>query len=277
MATSGCRLREVGTTNRTALEDYERAIGPDTGAIMKAHRSNYKIVGFAVEADVEEIVGLGRRTDLPVLYDLGSGAVVDMGHHGLEYEPWVRDVVRIGTDCVTFSADKLMGGPQAGIAVGTSAVISKMKRNPLARALRVGKLTLAALEGTLRTYLESPDVFDAVPALRTITEPYPSVSRRAGRIARSLRAKARDKLDVQTRKGSSMIGGGSFPEQELETRLVSLSPRGVSVETYARRLRLGTSPVFARIEENRLFLDARTIRGDQVRDLISALCEALRG
>jgi L-seryl-tRNA(Ser) seleniumtransferase len=276
MAKSGCRLKEVGTTNRTTIEDYERAIGDRTGALMKAHQSNYKIVGFAVQASIEEIVSLGLKAKLPVIYDLGSGAIVDMRTYGLDYEPMVRDVVASGVHVVTFSADKLMGGPQAGVAVGKKDLIDRMKKNPLARALRLCKLTLGALEGTLRSYLHSANLFDELPTLRAITASYREVSRRASRLARTLRTNVGDTLEVKVVDGASMIGGGSFPVQELRTRLLSLRPKGIKVDALASKLRLGAPPVFARIDEDRLVLDPRTVQKDEEKGLIDALSEALQ-
>ena len=276
MRRSGCRLGEVGTTNRTTIEDYERAIGENTGALMKAHQSNYKIVGFSVQTSIEELVDLGRRANLPVIYDLGSGAIVDMRAYGLEYEPWVRDVVATGVSVVTFSADKLMGGPQAGVAVGRKDFISQMKNNPLARALRVCKITLGALEGTLRAYLHSSNLFDELPTLRSITASYQEISKRASRLARRLKTAVGDSSEIQTSESASMIGGGSFPTQQLRTRVLSVLPRAMSVETLALRLRLGDPPVFSRIEEGRLVLDPRTIQAEEERDLIDAFVIALQ-
>src|SRR5262245_44436250 len=216
MRRSGAVLREVGTTNRTHLKDYAGAIGPETALILKVHTSNYRVVGFTADVSSRELAELGRQRGVPVMEDLGSGCFVDLSRHGFPHEPTVPDVVASGVDLVTFSGDKLLGGPQAGIVVGRADLVDRLAKNPLNRALRIDKFTIAALEGTLYAY-EAGNALETVPALRMLTEPLPFIRRRAQRLLRQLTAETRKALGASVEKTRSQVGGGALPTVELPT------------------------------------------------------------
>ncbi len=264
MEKSGGRLREVGTTNRTRLADYERAIGPETALILKVHTSNFRIVGFTEEANLRELVALGKSSGLPVLDDLGSGCLIPLERFGLMREPTVQEVLETGVDVVTFSGDKLLGGPQAGIILGGREILGRIKRNPLNRALRIDKLTLAALEATLIHYLTPEAARDRLRVLKALTEPLADVKKRAQRLLRLLRRAGLDGLDAALAHGTSMTGGGSLPTQEIPTALVALKPRAMSAGRLEERLRGLETPVVARIAEDTVVLDARTLAEDEL-------------
>lgn len=274
METSGARLREVGTTNKTRLSDYVRAIGPDTGALLKVHTSNYRIVGFTESVSLEQLVALGRQHDLPVIDDIGSGALVDLAPFGLADEPVASRSVRAGADLVLFSGDKLLGGPQAGIIVGRKRWIDKIERHPLARAFRVDKLTLAALEATLRLYLDEEKVFREVPTLRMISQPDEVVRDRAERLRQLLEGVAGLKR-VEIARDVAYVGGGSVPAHGLATWVVRIEARDVEEDELARRLRLGDPSVVARVQDGCVLLDARTINEDELPLLTQAVAQAL--
>ncbi len=271
MEKSGARLREVGTTNRTRISDYERAIGPETGIILKVHTSNFKIMGFTEEADLNSLVALGKKHKLPVVDDLGSGCFIELDCYGLEREPTVRDRLAAGADVVTFSGDKLLGGPQAGIILGKMEFLQRIRKNPLNRALRIDKLTLAALEATLVKYLRPAEALTDLRVLRALTEPVAAVKARAKRLAAMLRRALPGKLDIQLVSGVSMAGGGSLPTLEIPTALVVLKAAGFSAAALESKLRRRETPVIVRVADDRVLLDLRTVDPEELADIRDAL------
>jgi L-seryl-tRNA(Ser) seleniumtransferase len=259
MAKSGARLREVGTTNRTHADDYRRACSPATALLMKVHASNYRIVGFTADVHLPELVAVAREADVPVLEDLGSGALVDLEALGLPHEPVVRERIALGADLVTFSGDKLLGGPQAGIVVGRRALIERLAANPLRRALRPDKLTLAALAATLRLYRESPDLASALPVLRWLTRPLAELEQ-VGRAAAPLLASRLGGDYRVTIVGSECeVGSGSVPAVPIASRALSVEHPSIGAERIAARFRAGRPPILGRIHEGRFLLDLRGI------------------
>jgi L-seryl-tRNA(Ser) seleniumtransferase len=276
MAESGALLREVGTTNRTRLTDYERAINERTRLLMTVHPSNFRIVGFAGRPSLAELVELGRRVRLPVYEDLGSGCLVNLSPFGLK-EPLAQESLAAGADIITFSGDKLLGGPQAGLLAGRREFLDRIRRNPLYRALRVDKLTLAALEATLGAVLRG--ALDEIPALRMIREPADEIERRARGLAAALAAALpSDGIEIAVEPGESLVGGGSTPAQHLPTWLVTLASLQSSAAEIEERLRRPPSglPVIARIEGERVILDLRTVFTEQEPTLVQALVAALK-
>jgi L-seryl-tRNA(Ser) seleniumtransferase len=263
MRMSGAILREVGTTNKTHLRDYAEAIGDGTGAILRVHHSNYRILGFAEEPGIDELVGLGREKGIPVIDDLGSGALVDLRAYGLEAEPLVPRSVRAGVACACFSGDKLIGGPQSGIIVGQEEVIRRLKKNPLARALRCGKLTLAALEATLRLFLARDKIEDRHPVYRMLAAKAEDLERRARRLAEALRPHLPADASLEVVSGEAQVGSGSVPVETLASWLLALRPGAASADETARSLRLGRPPVFTRIHEGAVLFDLRTIQPEE--------------
>jgi len=275
MAASGARLVEVGTTNKTYLRDYRRAITEETALLLKVHPSNYRIQGFTHETTLEELVELGRETGLPVMEDLGSGFLIDLQPYGITGEPTVQEEIARGADIVTFSGDKLLGGPQAGIIVGKKEYIDLMAKNQLTRALRVDKLTMAALEATLRAYLWEPEeTIRRVPILQMLTLDQNTLHKRARRVSRRLREVLAGKAEVSLEKGVSQAGGGSLPLLELPTVLLALSPGNGKLAQWARNLRLGEPAVMGRLAEGRLLLDLRTVLEKEEELLVQALAAA---
>jgi L-seryl-tRNA(Ser) seleniumtransferase len=260
LAKSGAVLREVGTTNRTHLADYASAIGERTALLLKVHPSNYRIEGFTSEVGLDELVALGRERGLPVMEDLGSGALVDLAPYGVPHEPVVADRVRRGADVVTFSGDKLLGGPQAGIAVGRAEVVERMRRNPLKRALRCDKLTLAALEATLRLYRGSPDLAGVLPTLRTLARPLEEVEE-TGRAAAHLLADAlgRD-YDIELIDSEAEVGSGAAPTRMVASKAIAVRHPSTSALEIAARFRAARPPILGRIHDGRFLLDLRCIR-----------------
>ncbi len=275
MSASGSRLREVGTTNRTRLEDYRKAMGSDTGLLLKVHTSNYQIVGFSEEASIDELVSLGEEGGIPAVVDLGSGCLVEMRDLGLSHhEPTVSEVLKSGADVVTFSGDKLLGGPQAGIIVGRLELIDRIRKNPMKRALRVGKLTLAALEAVLKIYMDPAVAIRNLPALRMIAADRDSVSQRARRFAGRLKG-----LPVRTSfvPSTSKVGGGSLPLEEIPTVLIALEAIDLSAQALEGKLREQDPPVVGRIVDDRLCLDLRTVSSAELKDLERAIRGAVKG
>lgn len=268
MAQSGARLVEVGTTNKTYIEDYARAITENTALLMRVHTSNYRIVGFTHQPSLEELVALGREHGLPVLDDLGSGSLLDTTAFGLAAEPMVQASIQAGADLVCFSGDKLLGGPQAGIIVGRAELVERIKRFPLTRALRVDKVTLAGLQATLLAYLRGT-ALQEIPVWRMIATPVEALERRARAWAEALQAHG---ISTEVVEGHSAVGGGSLPGETLPTRLLAL--RVASPHALAARLRAADPPVIARIERERLLLDPRTVLPEQDETLIEALSAA---
>jgi L-seryl-tRNA(Ser) seleniumtransferase len=267
MRQSGADLVEVGTTNRTYLADYAAAVTERTAAAMRVHTSNFKISGFTASASLEELTGLARERGLLLLDDIGSGCLLDTRAYGLAAEPTPQASIAAGADLVLFSGDKLLGGPQAGIVVGRAPLIDRLRRHPLARALRLDKGTIAALNATLIHYVKG-DAVDQVPVWQMIATPAATVRRRAGRWARALGGAA-------VEPGRSMIGGGSLPEEGVPTHLLALRPSAIAVEELARRLRSGTPAVVGRIEHDALLLDPRTVQPDEEQPLLDAVRRAL--
>lgn len=283
MSESGAALCEVGTTNRTSLADYQRAIGERSRLLMRVHPSNFRIVGFTTRVTLEELVELGRRAGLPVFEDLGSGCLADLSPYGFD-EPLAGASLRAGASLVSFSGDKLLGGSQAGIIAGKRELVERCRRNPMFRALRVDKLTIAVLESTLLAYLRG--AHDEVPALRMIRLTAEEIGRRAEALAAQLRAALPSgEAEIEVIEGRSVIGGGSTPEESLPTRLLAISSLRYSAAQLEERLRLApvaevdasaAVPVIARIEDARLVLDLRTVFPQQEQAIRNALSAALR-
>ncbi len=264
MSKSGGILCEVGTTNRTHLDDYENAIDSDTGLLLKVHKSNYDVVGFSAEVSLKRLVALGEKYQVPVMEDLGSGTFIDFSTYGLTKEPTVQESVRSGADVITFSGDKLLGGPQAGLILGKKDVIDPIKKNPITRALRIDKLTLAALESTLRFYREKESAIGAIPTLRMLTLPIEQIRQKARQLKKGLNRINDDRLQLELMNLSSRAGGGSLPLLELPTQCVGVKVAGLSVNTIERFLRNHTTPVIGRIEEDYFIMDLRTIQSDEL-------------
>jgi L-seryl-tRNA(Ser) seleniumtransferase len=275
MTQAGGRLREVGATNRTHLADYAEAIGPATALLLKVHRSNFRLLGFTAEADSADLAALGRQHGLPAMEDLGSGALVDLSALGLRREPMVADAIRAGLDLVTFSGDKLLGGPQAGIIVGRRDLVGRLRKNPVARSVRLDKLCLAGLEATLRLLRDPVQARQQIPILRMLGLSREALAVRADGFARALAARLPE-VAVAVEDGLSEVGGGALPLQELPTRLVALSPGPQAARTAEAALRHGTPAVLVRIKEDRLVVDLRTVAPDEEPELGAALQAALR-
>jgi L-seryl-tRNA(Ser) seleniumtransferase len=258
MAQSGATMREVGTTNKTRLADYEAAINENTALLLRVHASNFKIVGFTEQVPLAKLVELGRRHHLPVMDDIGSGALIDMAPYGFPDEPTAPRSIETGADIVCASADKLAGGCQGGLILGRRDLIQHIRRNPLFRAVRVDKLTLIVLETTLRLYLDPDTLLAANPTLRMIAEPLERVGRRASRIARRIR-KAAPEANVVVTGSHAQVGSGSAPTEAIPTKVVSVRLPGMSADELARRLRLSEPPIFTRIRDNRVIIDAKTV------------------
>ncbi len=258
MRRSGAVLREVGTTNRTHLKDYAQAIGPETGLILKVHTSNYRVVGFTAAVSSRELSQLGRERGIPVMEDLGSGCLVDLRRYGFPYEPTVPEVVASGVDIVSFSGDKLLGGPQAGIVVGGAELVERLARNPLNRALRIDKFTVAALEATLYAY-EAGEALETIPTLRMLTEPPTAIRRRARGLLRRLSADVQSRLGAMLVEVTSQVGGGALPTVELPTVALALGSAERRPEDLDDRLRAARPPVLGRLLDDRLLLDFRTV------------------
>jgi L-seryl-tRNA(Ser) seleniumtransferase len=275
MEQSGCNLKEVGATNRTRLSDYQNAIREDsTGALLKVHTSNYRVIGFTEETPLSELAALGRKHRLPVLYDLGGGSLIPLERYGIQGEPCVSDCVAAGADVLCFSGDKLLGGPQAGIIIGKKEAIGKIKKHPLARAMRIDKLTLAALEATLRLYLEPEKAISDIPVLRMLTENKENLNQKAMRLLAKL-----ENLGSQVGVTSceSQVGGGSVPMHALPSAAVQISPRSISVTTLERNLRALDTPIIGRICKERLLLDLRTVDEHDFDYIASSLLDILEG
>jgi L-seryl-tRNA(Ser) seleniumtransferase len=264
MRRSGALLKEVGTTNRTYVSDYEKAVGTQTALLLKVHTSNFRVRGFTAEVSLEDLVRLGKALHLPVVNDLGSGCLVDLGAFGLEKEPTVQEAVKTGADVVTFSGDKLLGGPQAGIIVGKKAALDLIKTNPLTRALRIDKLTLAALESTLLLYFDQERAMKEIPTLRMLTLDKATLDRRGARLVKRLRPALCDKARVALGEDVSEVGGGALPLQELPTVVVSIRPVGISVNVLAERLRNAEPAIVSRISRDEVLLDMRTVSEEEI-------------
>lgn len=271
ITSSGGTIVEVGTTNKTHLADYERALTEDTGAILKVHTSNYRIIGFTESPELNDLAELAHENGLPLINDLGSGLLLDMRPFGLPYEPTVKEVLDQGCDIVTFSGDKLLGGPQAGIIVGKREYIEKMKKNQLLRALRIDKMTLSALEATLSLYLDEKEALKSVPTLQMISLSEEDCREKATELAAMLQPIT--ELSVEIEKDSSKIGGGSYPEHLLPTYAVVLSSDRFTADELQEKLRLSGTPIISRIKNERNYLDLRTIAVEEFTTIQASLKE----
>ncbi|MBI5042905.1 MAG: L-seryl-tRNA(Sec) selenium transferase [Nitrospirae bacterium] len=277
MERSNARLREVGATNKTHLKDYEKAVNDNTALLLKVHTSNYKIVGFAKEVAISELVGLGKKKNLPVMFDLGSGCLIDLRKYGIEGEPTVSEALDAGADIITFSGDKLLGGPQAGLFVGKKKYIDMIVNNPLSRAIRIDKLTLAGLEATLREYLDEEKAVKNIPTLYMLCQTLPEIEIKAVYIADGLKT-ASNRFEVSVIDETSQSGGGALPLVNLQTKVVAILPKGFSATAFEEMLRKNNPPIIGRIKEGRILLDPRTIQRDEldtvinsIRDIVSRL------
>ena len=264
MARSGARLVEVGATNRTHLADYEEAIRDDTALLLKVHTSNYAIVGFTSSVPLKDMVALGAKYHLPVMKDLGSGNFVDFSKYGLIKEPTVQETVAAGADVITFSGDKMLGGPQAGIIVGKEDAVERIKKNPINRALRIDKLTLAALEATLHLYRDEAEAVSTIPTLSMLTMPAKVIAGKARRLRDRLKKPGNNRLKVVLINSSSRVGGGSLPLQELPTKCVGIKIDGLSANRIERMMRQATPPVIGRIEDDLVVMDMRTVQNEEI-------------
>lgn len=276
MSSSGAVLKEVGTTNKTHLRDYEQAIHDGTALLLKVHQSNYRIVGFTESVSIEELVALGRKHGIPVMFDLGSGSLIDLKPYGIQIEPMVQEIVKSGADIVTFSGDKLLGGPQGGVIVGKRELIENISKNPLMRAMRVDKMTLAAFEAVLMCYLDEDKAKSSVLTLEMLLQSPADIKERAKKIAARLkkevgRISGGGIAEVSVIEDSSQAGGGSLPEIEFKTFAVAVKPLHLSVNTLEERLRHGKPPVIARIKNDMLLLDARTVRNNEIDALVKGI------
>jgi L-seryl-tRNA(Ser) seleniumtransferase len=258
MKFSGAKLVEVGTTNRTHLYDYKDNITENTGVMLKIHTSNFKIMGFTQEVSIEDLVKLGNEKQIPIVEDIGSGVLIDFSKHGFVYEPTVQESVRKGIDVVTFSGDKMLGGPQAGIIVGKKKYIDRMKKNQLTRALRIDKMTLAALEGTLHNYLDETEAIKNIPTLIMLLCPKEELKRRAQKLKRKLQSKAHE-FTFTIENGYSMVGGGSMPTEKIETHVIKIKSESFTAQQIEKNLRMNKVTIIVRINNNEVILDLRTL------------------
>jgi L-seryl-tRNA(Ser) seleniumtransferase len=275
MRASGAILREVGATNKTHLFDYEDAISSETAMLLKVHTSNFRMMGFTKEISLAEMVTLGNKYGLPVVEDLGSGCFLDLSRYGLDKEPTVTEALHTGAALVLFSGDKLLGGPQAGLVVGAKDWVNQLKRNPLTRALRPDKLTLAGLEATLRLYRDEAHAIQAIPTLRMITQPVAEVKRRAQTLARRLRRRLPPANQIALVPSVARVGGGSLPQTELPSYALSLTNPVWPPHKLDEALRTAKPPLVARVEHQKLLLDVRTILPEDESRLIAVLSEIL--
>ncbi|MGD9308844.1 MAG: L-seryl-tRNA(Sec) selenium transferase [Desulfosarcina sp.] len=264
MAKSGAILKEVGTTNRTHARDYENAIGDQTGLLLKAHTSNYSIVGFTAAVSLPDLVSIGRQHKVPVMEDLGSGTLVDFSKYGMMKEPTIQESLAAGVDVVTFSGDKLLGGPQGGIVLGSKPVIDRIKANPLARALRIDKMTLAALEATLQLYRDERQAMQQIPTLAMLNLPLATLEGRADDLKSRLESIDKDRIAAVLLACNSRAGGGSLPLLNLPSRCVGIRINGISANAIERWLRNATPPVIGRIENDQFIMDPRTLQEEDM-------------
>ena len=277
MERAGVRLVEVGTTNRTHARDYEQAIGPDTALLLKVHRSNFEQRGYVAEVDLEALVEIGHSHGLPVVEDLGAGTLVDLTDRGLPRDAYAPARVRLGVDLVCFSGDKLIGGPQAGIILGNESTIAALRKNPLARALRVDKMTIAALDWTLNAMLEGRAEQD-IPILKMMFESSEQIETRAGRLIDRIKSIATDQIQFAVVKDRVLVGGGSLPGLEFESWVVTIrsSQQGLSADRIVRRMREAETPVLARVREGAVCIDLRTLAEEDLEAVASAIKFAVR-
>ena len=277
IALSGCRLAEVGCTNRTHPRDYHRAISPDTALLLAVHQSNYRITGFASQPALADLVALAHEHDLPCAHDLGSGALLDLAQFGLPHEPSVLDSLSAGADVVFFSGDKLLGGPQCGIILGKPALLDDMRSNSFYRTFRVDKLTLTALEATLRLFRDTSTLTDQHQVMRLLAAPLDAIRARAEALAGRLREVCGDQVAMTLSPGESEIGGGSLAGHSLPTCVVVVRSQRISAGELASRLRLGDPPVFTRVHEDAVVIDPRTVLPGEDELVVSVLGRIIAG
>jgi len=275
MKRSGATLKEVGTTNRTHLNDYQRVIGPESALLLKVHTSNFRVMGFTSEVSLDELVELGRKYHLPVMEDLGSGCFIDLVHYGLEKEPTVQEAIRTGVDLITISGDKLLGGPQAGIILGKKKFLDPIKANPLTRALRIDKLTLAALESTLLLYIDEKRAMAEIPTLQMLGLDMKKLKSRAKRLLKRLQGKVGNSLQMTIKEDVSQVGGGALPLQKLPTIVLSTKWTGGSVNSFEKKLREVDPPIISRISKEELIFDMRTVFDEEIPLLAAGIEKAL--
>jgi L-seryl-tRNA(Ser) seleniumtransferase len=275
MERSGAVLREVGATNKTHLKDYEKAINENTGLLLKVHTSNYKIVGFTKEVSPEELVGLGKKHNIPVMWDLGSGSFIDLRAYGAGDEPTVRQAVDAGVDVLTFSGDKLLGGPQAGMILGRKKYLDPIRSNPLTRALRLDKMTLAALDATLGEYLDMDKAVREIPTLWMLTQPLSEIERKASILASGLGDSAFAGLTVVVQDDQSQSGGGALPTGNFPTKTVCIRHDQHSANQIESGLRLGKPHIISRIKEGMVVFDPRTLNDEEIGKIVEAVRKIL--
>ena len=275
MEQSGAKLVDVGTTNKTHLWDYEKAISEDTAAFLKVHTSNYRILGFTSSVELNDLVSLGQKNDIPVIEDLGSGVLVDLSKYGLEYEPMVQDSVNAGVDVITFSGDKLLGGPQAGIIIGKRKYIDIMKRHPLNRALRIDKFTIAALEATLRLYLNEDDAINKIPTLRMLTITRDELKVKAEELLALIKSDINDRLDMEIVDEYSQVGGGSMPLLDIPSKAIEISSKDINITSLEKALRSYKVPIIVRIYKEKIYIDLRTVREEEFKIVANGIKYAL--
>lgn len=273
IAKSGAIMVSVGATNKTHLRDYHNAISENSAAIMRVHKSSYRIAGFSQDVPLQELVELGRRHDIPVIDDIGSGCLVDLTQHGLPEEPPAFLSIRNGADIVCFSGDKLLSGPQAGIVIGREEYISMMKKNPLYRILRVGKLTMAALEATLRLHLDSDKILELNPAFRLLTRPLEEIEAMTESLVDSLTEKLRHLAVIQVQDGYSRVGTIYSAPEEFPTKLIFIKPEKVSMDRLNERLHSRELPIFGLVSDEQLVMDLRTVQEDELEEIATGLAE----
>ncbi|MGL5348106.1 MAG: L-seryl-tRNA(Sec) selenium transferase [Peptostreptococcaceae bacterium] len=274
MELSGAELIEVGATNKTHLKDYENAINEKTKVLMKVHTSNYRILGFTESVEIDELSNIGKKYDIPVIEDLGSGVFIDLSKYGLSYEPTILDSINKGADIVTFSGDKMLGGPQAGIIIGKKEYIQKMKKNQLTRALRVDKLTICALEATLRMYLDEQKAIKNIPTLRMLTYTIEELEDKANKLFLMIN-EIDLKAAVKINDGYSQVGGGSMPLENIKSKVIEIIPNNISVSSLEKKLRLSEEHIIGRVYDNKYTLDIRTIFEDEFDVIVAELKKAL--
>lgn len=271
MARSGANMVEVGATNRTHLRDYENVIHEETGLLLKVHTSNFRVIGFTSEVPVHDLVTLGRKFGVPVMEDLGSGSLIDLSPWGLPKEPTVQEIVKAGADVVTFSGDKLLGGPQAGLIVGKEDIIARIKKNPMNRALRIDKFTLASLETVLRDYYDFDHALQSIPTLSMLTADPATIKKKGQRILRRLGGAQKVKNFILIQKTVSRVGGGAMPEHGLASWALALQPGDKGASGLEKWFRSLAVPLIVRIEDERMIIDLRTILEDDIPLLVNIL------
>lgn len=272
---SGAILHEIGTTNKTRISDYEEAINENTGALLKVHTSNYKVVGFTEEATLEQLATLGKKYNLPVIMDLGSGVLVNLEKYGLAHEPTVQEQVKKGADLVCFSGDKLLGGPQAGIIVGKKRIIEKLEHYPLMRAIRLDKCAIAALSATFREYMDEARAVKNIPVLHMIARPLEELKAQAEKLADRLK-NCEAWAEIQVEESQSMVGGGSLPGETLASYAVTIRPKKMSCEALTDKMRHFDVPVIAHIKNEKIWLDMRTVMQSDTENLKKCLLQIMK-